>query len=109
MLSRGFNCCTAIINIIRELSLVALDFIRDTIKVLSIGTDRSAQTVLILQEQTDQGLYCFHFNLHLLDTLLHCVTELFIFMAVSETFSGAQMFRLFYVPFFWSSLRTILE
>ena len=42
---------------------------------LSIRTDRSGQTVqtqirLLLQEQSDQGLHCLQFPLHLLDALL---------------------------------------
>ena len=41
-----------------------------TIKVLSIGTDRSEQTVqtqirLLLMEQSDQGLHCSLFHPHL--------------------------------------------
>ena len=53
-----------------------------TIKILSIGTDRSEQTVqtqirLLLKEQSDQGLHCLPCNLHLLDSLLlHYKTKL---------------------------------
>ena len=42
---------------------------------LSFWTDRSGQTVqtqirLLLEEQSDQGLHCLPFSLHLLDALL---------------------------------------
>ena len=50
---------------------------KTTVKLPSSGTDRSELTVqtqirLLLKEQSDQGLHC----LHLLDTLLHCKTNL---------------------------------
>ena len=53
-----------------------------TIIILNIGTDRSEQTVqtqirLLLMEQSDQGLLCLLFCLHLLSTLLHCKIQLF--------------------------------
>ena len=47
-----------------------------TIMILSFRTDRSGQTVqtqirLLLEEQSDQGLHCLPFRLHLLDSLLY--------------------------------------
>ena len=50
--------------------------------ILNIGTDRSEQTVqtqirLLLMEQSDQGLLCLLFCLHLLNTILHCKIQLF--------------------------------
>ena len=53
-----------------------------TIIILNIGTDRSEQTVqtqirLLLMEQSDQGLLCLLFCLHLLNTMLHCKIQLF--------------------------------
>ena len=53
-----------------------------TVKILNIGTDRSEQTVqtqirLLLMEQSDQGLLCLLFCLHLLNTILHCKIQLF--------------------------------
>ena len=52
-----------------------------TVKVLSIGTDRSEQTVqtqntLLLGslEQSDQGLHCLLFHPHLLDAFWQCKT-----------------------------------
>ena len=47
-----------------------------TVIILNIGTDRSEQTVktqirLLLMEQSDQGLLCLLFCLHLLNTILH--------------------------------------
>ena len=49
--------------------------------ILNIGTDRSEQTVqtqirLLLMEQSDQGLLCLLFCLHLLNTILHCKVQL---------------------------------
>ena len=46
-------------------------------KMLSIQTDRSEQTVqtlirLLLKEQSDQGLHCLPFHPHALETLLAC-------------------------------------
>ena len=53
-----------------------------TVIILNIGTDRSEQTVqtqirLLLMEQSDQGLLCLLFCLHLLNTILHCKIQLF--------------------------------
>ena len=50
-----------------------------TVIILNIGTDRSEQTVQtqILMEQSDQGLLCLLFCLHLLNTILHCKIQLF--------------------------------
>ena len=52
-----------------------------TIMILSFRTDRSEQTMQIqirlLLEQSDQGLHCLHFCLHLLDALLYGKTMLF--------------------------------
>ena len=46
-----------------------------TIMILSFGTDRPRKTVqtqirLLLEDQSDQGLHCLQFHLHLLDALL---------------------------------------
>ena len=53
-----------------------------TVIILNIGTDRSEQTVqtqirLLLMEQSDQGLLCLLFCLHLLNTILNCKIKLF--------------------------------
>ena len=53
-----------------------------TVIILNIGTDRSEQTVqtqirLLLMEQSDRGLLCLLFCLHLLNTILHCKIQLF--------------------------------
>ena len=53
-----------------------------TVIILNIGTDRSEQTVqtqirLLLMKQSDQGLLCLLFCLHLLNTILHCKIQLF--------------------------------
>ena len=57
-------------------------YIVTTVIILNIGTDRSEQTVqtlirLLLKEQSDQGLLCLLFCLHLLNTILHCKIQLF--------------------------------
>ena len=54
----------------------------NTVIILNIGTDRSEQTVqtqirLLLMEQSDQGLLCLLFCLHLLNIILHCKIQLF--------------------------------
>ena len=54
----------------------------NTVIIINIGTDRSEQTVqtqirLLLMEQSDQGLLCLLFCLHLLNTILHCKIQLF--------------------------------
>ena len=53
-----------------------------TVMILNIGTDMSEQTVqtqirLLLMEQSDQGLLCLLFCLHLLNTILHCKIQPF--------------------------------
>ena len=65
-------------------SIIPLDncFFQYTVIILNIGTDRSEQTVetqirLLLMEQSDQGLLCLLFCLHLLNTILHCKIQLF--------------------------------
>ena len=47
-----------------------------TVIILSFRTDRSGQTVqtqikLLLEEQSDQGLHCLQFHLHILEVLLY--------------------------------------
>ena len=59
-----------------------VDSDQTTVIILNIGTDRSEQTVqtqirLLLMEQSDQGLLCLLFCLHLLNTILHCKIQLF--------------------------------
>ena len=46
-----------------------------TVMVISFRTDRSGQTVqtqirLLLEEQSDQGLHCLPFHLHLFSKIL---------------------------------------
>ena len=55
-----------------------------TVIILNIRTDKSEQTVqtqirLLLTEQSDQGLLCLLFCLHLLNRILHCKIQLFQF------------------------------
>ena len=68
--------------------------------ILSFRTNRSGQTVqtqirLLLEEQSDQGLHCLPFRLHLLDTLLHGKVALFKFQGDYSKFSGVRIFRIF--------------
>ena len=63
-------------------SLAGPTGIQNIVIILNIGTDRSEQTVqtqirLLLMEQSDQGLLCLLFCLHLLNTILHCKIQLF--------------------------------
>ena len=58
-------------------ALVNIMFIKkflSTVILLSFRTDRSGQTVqtqirLLLEEQSDQGLYCLQYHLHLFDKI----------------------------------------
>ena len=66
--------------------------------ILSFRTDRCEQTVqtlirLLLEEQSDQGLHCLPFHLHLLDTLLY----VFEFRGITSNISGVWKFRNFTV------------
>ena len=57
-----------------------------TIIILSIGTDRSEQTVL----------QCLSFNLHLLDAVLHYKTKLLNFFG--QLCTNFRIFMVFYLP-----------
>ena len=73
--------------------------------ILSFWTDRSGQTVQslikLLQEQSDQGLHCLLFHLHLFDEipLTHpSVWPLCLnFRKITVKFPGIQKFRNFTV------------
>ena len=68
---------------IKPITVIPLSNLTYTVIILNIGTDRSEQTVqtqirlLLLMEQSDQGLLCLVFCLHLLNTILHCKIQLF--------------------------------
>ena len=53
--------------------------------------------LLLLEEQSDQGLHCLPFPLNLLDPLLCSKTILFKFKADYSIFSGVQILRTFTV------------
>ena len=82
-----FSTCSTIpsVDIVRYAIPRAKDLdirLGNTVIILNIGTDRSEQTVqtqirLLLMEQSDQGLLCLLFCLHLLNTILHCKIRLF--------------------------------
>ena len=93
-LSMGLHQCTSKTN--------AKSLIYTTVIILNIGTDRSEQTVqtqirLLLMEQSDQGLLCLLFCLHLLNTTLHCKIQLFQFRTIMVIISGVPIFRIFTV------------
>ena len=72
-----------IINILRS-NCLSSDCFLSIVIFLSFRTDRSGQTVqtqirLLLEEQSDQGLHCLQFPLHLLDALLEGIAILFSF------------------------------
>ena len=59
--------------------------------ILSLQTNRLWQTVqtkirllLLLEEQSDQGLHCLPFHLHVLDKFLYGNTSLFDFRVLTE-------------------------
>ena len=77
-------CLSGIVGAILpgSFKIALLCIIMNTVISLNIGTDRSEQTVrtqirLLLMEQSDQGLLCLLFCLHLLNTILHCKIQLF--------------------------------
>ena len=58
--------------------------------------DRSGQTVqtqigLLLEEQSDQGLHCLQFPLHLLDALLEGKAILFNFKVITANFRVSEI------------------
>ena len=61
-----------------------LDYYDNTLMTLSFRTDRSGQTVqiqirLLLEEQSDQGLHCLLYHLHLFDEKTQGLASLFEF------------------------------
>ena len=78
------KCATLIISVFHLLQKILKNVlsIPNTVIILNIGKDRFEQTVqtqirLLLMEQSDQGLLCLLFCLHLLNTILHCKIQLF--------------------------------
>ena len=68
--------------------------------ILSFRTDRSGQTVqtlIRLEEQSDQGLHCLLFRLHHLDSLLMVEPHSSNFRVITTNFWGVQIFRKFTV------------
>ena len=60
------------------------EIMQTTVKFLNFRTDRSGQTVqtqirLLLKEQSDQGLHCLLFHLHVFDKLPSGLVSLFEF------------------------------
>ena len=82
--------------------LIKYDLIKSTVIIQSFRTDRSGQTVqtkirLLPEEQSDQGIHCLLFHLHLL-TKYPKVWPLFLnFRKITAKFSGVRKFRNFAV------------
>ena len=56
------------------ISIFDVPCLDNTIQILNFGTDMFGQTVqtqirLLLEEQSDQGLHCLLFHLHLFDKI----------------------------------------
>ena len=73
-----------------------------TVMTLSFRSDKSGQTVqtqirLLLEEQSDQGLYCLLFHLHLLTKYPKRWPLCLNFRYITAKFSGVQKFRNFTV------------
>ena len=71
-------------NLLKTRKFSNIPFTLCTVMILGFRTDRSGQTVqtqirLLLQEQSDQGLHCLQFPLHLLDALFYGKSILFNF------------------------------
>ena len=77
---------------------------RLTVMILSFLTDRSGQTVQILEEQSNQGLHCLLSPLHLLIEIPYRVW-LFIAPAYSKVRYRGSTFRPFICSFVHSSVR----
>ena len=74
--------------------------IHHTVMILSFRIDLSEQTVqtqirLLLEEQSDQGLHCLPFCLHLLDTFLYGKVAWFRIYCTKESVSGVRIFKIF--------------
>ena len=71
--------------------------VTDTVMNLSVRTDRSGQGMLtqirqlfLLEEQSDQGLHCLHFSVHLWDTKPIC--KFFVFQKIKELYEYGVFF-----------------
>ena len=85
-----------------EISLINVT--GSTVMILSFRTDRSEQTVqtqirLLLEEQSDLGLHCLPFHLHLLYTLLYGITFLFEFTGIASNFSVSENLGILWYQF----------
>ena len=70
--------------------------------ILNFPTDRSGQTVqtqirLLLEEQSDQGLHCLLFHLHVFDKIPSVLASLFEFQVNNSKVSCVRKFRMFTV------------
>ena len=77
-----------------------------TVQILCIGTDRSQQTVqtkirLLLKKQSDQGLRCLPFQQHLLDALMQCLHQTFLYLGqLWQLFEVSQILE--FLPYLFS-------
>ena len=75
---------------------------RNYVMTLSFRTDRSGQTVqtqirLLLEEQSDQGLHCLPFHIHIFDKNPLVWPRCLNFRWIRATFSSVRKFRNFTV------------
>ena len=78
----GSQCLHFCVNLFREIPYDKAILFVITVMILSFRTDWSGQIVqtqirLLLEEQSDQGLHCLQYCLHLLDALLYGKTSFF--------------------------------
>ena len=71
---QGLHCLLFHLHLFDEISLGFASFFEFTVMIQSFRADRSGQTVqtqirLLLDEQSDQGLHCLLFHLHLFDEI----------------------------------------
>ena len=69
---------------VQELSVELMSFLQFTVMILNFRTHRSGQIVqtqirLLLEEQSDQGLHCLLFHLHVFDKIPSGLASLFEF------------------------------
>ena len=70
-----------------------------TVMILSFRTDRSGQIVQTqIRLQSDQGLHCLQFWLHLLSALSLAKPSCSNFRLITANFLGVRIFRIFTVP-----------
>ena len=85
-----------------EMAKIIFQLSSNTLMILSFWTDWSGQIVqtlirLLLEAQSDQGLHCLQYCLHLLDALLYGKTSFSSFRMITAKFACVRKFRIFTV------------